>query len=444
MRVVFSLFFVCLLVQLFGSFRKGKDYALFFAVKDYEEWTDLRNPISDAEAIAKELASEYDFDTLIVRNPDRNTIYDVLEKFQRKSFSEDSQLLLFFSGHGQFIASRSQGYFIPTDGKKEDRYADSYLPLNTIKNIANNINCNHILLAIDACYSGTINEGIALEKGKVGKRPGETNETTQEVFIRKTLQHKTRLYLTSGGKERTPDGDRYSPFTEHFLRALRNYQNNLVTFWDLLAQLKRADPMPHYGEFGYHDPGGDFLFVNNIPTVLSSLPTDPSGRSYKTVELNGKTWLQENLSFDVGEGSWCYDNDPVNCQKYGRLYNWEAVQKACNALGREWRLPTDEEWQSFAQSFGGYHDHDTYQNIGDPIKSYDALLKNGNSSFSAVLGGFCINGSFHVLGQYGSYWSGTESQIGGIWCYNFDGNTKILIRQRNKEEAGNSCRCIKD
>ena len=144
--------------------RQGKDYALFIAVKDYDDngWSDLRNPISDAEAIAKELKENYNFQTEIIRNPTRNTIYDVLERYQKKAFPKDGQLLIFFSGHGQFIDTRSQGYFIPKDGKGNDKYADSYLPLNIIKNMVNNINCNHILLAIDACYSGTINEGSSL------------------------------------------------------------------------------------------------------------------------------------------------------------------------------------------------------------------------------------------------------------------------------------------
>lgn len=373
-----------------SSLRKGKDHALFIAVKDYDEWGDLRNPISDAEAIAKELSEEYDFQTEILRNPTLLQIYQKLQTYQKKVFPDDSQLLVFFTGHGEFIRASSEGYFIPRDGKLNDPVQASYFPLTRIKRMVNNINCNHILLAIDACYSGVIDDNIALDKGKLGQRPGETDQTNQQIFIQKALKHKTRLYITSGEKERTPDGVRYSPFTEYFLKALRNYRNKVITFWDLLATLKKATPTPHFGEFGHHDPGGNFLFINNAePASAKRLPRDPTGRTYKTVELNGRTWLAENLAYDIGEGSWCYEDKMENCQEYGRLYNWNAAKKACAALGKGWRLPSDEEWKELAKSFGGFHDYKTKRNIVDPKKSYQSLLKNGSSGFSALLGGFC-------------------------------------------------------
>ncbi len=78
--------------------------------------------------------------------------------------------------------------------------------------------------------------------------------------------------------------------------------------------------------------------------------TDPrDGRTYKTVELNGQTWMAENLNFDVGEGCWFYDHDPKNGEKYGRLYTWEAAKRACPA---GWRLPARKEWDSLINHFG--------------------------------------------------------------------------------------------
>jgi hypothetical protein len=45
---------------------------------------------------------------------------------------------------------------------------------------------------------------------------------------------------------------------------------------------------------------------------------DMSG--YREVPMpDGKTWMAENLNCDVA-GSVCYDRDPANCAKYGRLY----------------------------------------------------------------------------------------------------------------------------
>ena len=74
------------------------------------------------------------------------------------------------------------------------------------------------------------------------------------------------------------------------------------------------------------------------------------GQTYKTIRLNGKTWMGQNLNFDVGESCWFYNNDPKNREKYGRLYTWEASKKACPP---GWRLPTDEEWKKLANSLRG-------------------------------------------------------------------------------------------
>nr|WP_244831644.1 hypothetical protein [Candidatus Vampirococcus lugosii] len=30
--------------------------------------------------------------------------------------------------------------------------------------------------------------------------------------------------------------------------------------------------------------------------------------------------------------SWCYDDDSANCEKYGRLYNWDAAMTVCQQL----------------------------------------------------------------------------------------------------------------
>ena len=61
--------------------------------------------------------------------------------------------------------------------------------------------------------------------------------------------------------------------------------------------------------------------------------TDPrDGKTYKTVEVSGRTWMAENLNFAgdddfplLEDGSLCYDDEKENCELYGRLYTREAA-----------------------------------------------------------------------------------------------------------------------
>ena len=74
-----------------------------------------------------------------------------------------------------------------------------------------------------------------------------------------------------------------------------------------------------------------------------------SGHAYRTIRLNGLTWMAENLNYEI-QDSWCYDNKSANCDQYGRLYTWDAAKKACAAVG--WRLPSDQEWREMTRAPG--------------------------------------------------------------------------------------------
>jgi len=168
------------------------------------------------------------------------------------------------------------------------------------------------------------------------------------------------------------------------------------------------------------------------------------GQTYKTFAINGKTWLAENLNYDVPD-SWCYGGKPANCQKYGRLYTWAAAKKACAALGAGWRVPTDAEWKSLANAYGGYYDWPANKDVGDPKKSYKALLEGGSSGFSALLGGwrYADGSSLNLVGN-GHYWSATEDGSGNAWNYYVSSDHGLLYRNSDDKGLGLSCRCVQD
>jgi len=99
---------------------------------------------------------------------------------------------------------------------------------------------------------------------------------------------------------------------------------------------------------------------------LGSFKDPRDGRVYKTVRIGEQVWMAENLNVSkfrngdlipeaktkeewkaAGENkqpAWCYyDNDKKNGEKYGKLYNWYAINDRRGVIPEGWHLPSDEE-----------------------------------------------------------------------------------------------------
>ncbi len=287
--------------------RAGKDFALFIAVKDYAHWPSLKNPIKDAHAVARELRDIYAFQTEVLENPTRQEIYNVIKTYQQKDFPDDAQFFIFFSGHGEFIPESSQGFFIPKDGqtRQDDPFQDTYIPLNRLKGLINNIPCNHILLSVDACYSGTIDENVALKgSNEVGALKEGQLSAKQQEYISEVMKLKSRLFLTSGGKERTPDGVNHSPFTEKMLACLRyGIESKLITTSTLFSYMETVRPRPHWGKFGVHQNGGDFVMIKAdqllTPAASSASSSSPAQKGKAFWEAQIQKITEDNYQAEL-------------------------------------------------------------------------------------------------------------------------------------------------
>jgi len=103
------------------------------------------------------------------------------------------------------------------------------------------------------------------------------------------------------------------------------------------------------GSGWYVPSGSDYCVDGTVTTAKGEFTDARDGKTYKYVTIGSQNWMAENLNY-AAEGSSCYSDDPANCEKYGRLYNWETAMKACPD---GWHLSGNDEWTFLENDVGG-------------------------------------------------------------------------------------------
>jgi len=183
-------------------------------------------------------------------------------------------------------------------------------------------------------------------------------------------------------------------------------------------------------------------------TTLDSLVDPRDGQAYGVITIGDQTLMAENLNYGI-EDSWCYGDNTANCDQYGRLYTWESALMACP---EGWRLPTDEDWESFsaqlAKIYKSKKNQYGYRGLAKALKSNSGwrLNYNGNDRFSFTAlpaGTRYSSGKFLNQGRYTSWWSATEEAGIFAWERYIDFNDNTFFRNASRKLTGNSVRCFK-
>jgi uncharacterized protein (TIGR02145 family) len=221
------------------------------------------------------------------------------------------------------------------------------------------------------------------------------------------------------------------------------------------------------GEPQYYN-GSSWFNINGNPasTNFMNLPSVTIGTqiwSTKNLDLltyrNGDPIPQVTNASEwanLTTGAWCwYNNDSVNYSKYGKLYNWYAVNDPRGLAPQGWHVPTHSDWNKLVKSLDPAADTaciGCYQSIivGGVIKNTSGWLNNGNGSnssgFGAMPGGSRrFNGNFDFLAGYNAFWwSSTEQSSSTAWIRYLTSSGNTIFNDHVNKVIGYSVRVVRD
>ena len=140
--------------------------------------------------------------------------------------------------------------------------------------------------------------------------------------------------------------------------------------------------------------------------------------------------------------AWCYyDNDPENGEKYGKLYNWHAVNDPRGLAPDGYHIPNDSEWTALENLLG--------EDAGLKLKSKNGWKNSGNGKdligFNALPGGYRNNKyMFANITYCAFFWSATESFSAAARLRNLNYNDGDVSKSLSDKSVGASVRCVKN
>mgnify|MGYP003964028251 CR=1 FL=1 len=270
---------------------------------------------------------------------------------------------------------------------------------------------------------------------------------------------------------------------EEYIEYMDINQDGFLNIIDIVAlvdiilnpeYLGCTDPLaPNYNPIAIYE-NGECEFYNTV--------IDVNGNLYPTIEIGTQEWIAENLKVthyrngdeiptgfsnakwvilsDNETGAYAiYDNDPINSETYGNLYNWYAVGDDRGICPEGWHVPSDDEWMTLEMQLG-MRDSSAYsvgwrgtdegsQLAGHADLWFDGGLENnsefGISGFFAHPGGSRSGGGAYLHVAYrGSFWTSTGMPGSFAWARGLNYDNSGVDRGISDKLSGKTVRCIRD
>jgi len=248
----------------------GQSYAILFGISNYDSKTPLPGVERDLADMKAFLESQGFALILIKANRDvtADTLRNVQRHFAGKLKKED-RLLVYYAGHGALVANR--GYIVlATSG--DTLNPKTSIPMDEFVAWMRGLDVKHLLVILDACYSGAAVPGATR-----GADLFEKLDRTDSVRLHQLASQQSKYVLMAGTDSQRANEDKTGGlFTHALLTALkersRASDGQLITTNELYSRAKRivldevrsrrlAEQVPVLKDVGMGTSTGEFVFV---------------------------------------------------------------------------------------------------------------------------------------------------------------------------------------
>jgi uncharacterized caspase-like protein len=283
----------------------GTYRSLIIGIDQYakaEVWRRLGAARKDAETLHELLKSQYGFaDATLLVDEDATygAVSEALEDLVERS-KEGDLVFVYFAGHGSYLGRNEGrirgGCWILHDSRtsREGSCRDA-LGAKVVISYLEAVKAKHVLLATDACFSGT----FAMRGGTHSSPSGDF----RSHYLNR-LRRGSKKVLTSGDPDREVqdhDSSGHSPFARGVLTALRETATGYVSAGDLLRAVEETykplskDYSPLLESLPQSPSSGEFVFMKNeLQAALR--PKKPESGLSEAERLRAQLRLQKAQS----------------------------------------------------------------------------------------------------------------------------------------------------
>ena len=232
-------------------------------------------------------------------------------------------------------------------------------------------------------------------------------------------------------------------------------------YWSLMYDSRSFDKV-----YASKDDGASIRCIENKVYPFREPPPPPrpkvipqvvnvQNKAVLTIHIGDQVWMVNNLNVKVS-GSYCYDDREENCERFGRLYTWEAAtnitgtSKMKDVCPNGWHVPTSLDFYRLNIYL---KDIDDAVGVGTNLRAREtwlesdlALMGENGFGFTALASGVRDSAdtisAYSGIGTFTGFWSVNELDSSRAIVWTLPNNNDDFVMDSSLKSRAYPVRCL--